>query len=61
MGEQEDLGEMTELQAMTHPRRNEVFRDLGSREHGIHDHDFVEVKSFRFHERAALLLCQDLH
>jgi serine/threonine protein phosphatase PrpC len=59
VGEQEDLGEMTELQAMTHPRRNEVFRDLGSREHGIHDHDFVEVKSFRFHERAALLLCTD--
>jgi len=59
VGEQEDLGEMTELEAMTHPRRNEVFRDLGSREHGIHDDDFVEVKSFRFHERAALLLCTD--
>jgi serine/threonine protein phosphatase PrpC len=59
VGEQEDLGEMTEFEAMAHPRRNEVFRDLGSREHRIDDEDFVEVKSFRFHDSAALLLCTD--
>lgn len=59
VGEQEDLGEMTELEAMAHPRRNEVFRDLGSREHALDDDEFVDVKSFRFHEGAALLLCTD--
>jgi len=59
VGEQEDLGEMTEFEAMTHPRRNEVFRDLGSREHRVDDEEFVEIKSFRFHDRAALLLCTD--
>jgi serine/threonine protein phosphatase PrpC len=59
VGEQEDLGEMTECEAMAHPRRNEVFRDLGSREHSPDDNEFVEVKSFRFRSSAALLLCTD--
>jgi serine/threonine protein phosphatase PrpC len=59
VGEQEDLGEMTEFEAMAHPRRNEVFRDLGSREHSVDDQDFVEIKSFRFQDRSALLLCTD--
>ena len=30
VGEQEDQGLLTEAQAMLHPRRNEVFRDVGS-------------------------------
>src|SRR3954453_7144543 len=59
VGEQQDLGEMTELQAMTHPRRNEVFRDLGSREHSVDDEEFVDVRSLRFDDAAALLLCTD--
>lgn len=59
VGEQEDQGEMTEFEAMAHPRRNEVFRDLGSCEHGVNDAEFVEIKSFRFQESAALLLCTD--
>src|SRR5208283_1104615 len=28
VGEREDQGELTELEAMIHPRRNEVFRDV---------------------------------
>jgi serine/threonine protein phosphatase PrpC len=59
VGEQEDLGEMTEIEAMTHPRRNEVFRDLGSREHRVDDADFIEVKMLPFQDTAALLLCTD--
>lgn len=59
VGEQEDQGELTEAQAMLHPRRNEVFRDVGSRERSADDDDFVEVKSFPFHPAAALLLCSD--
>ena len=31
VGEDEDAGELTEEEAMLHPRRNEVFRDVGSR------------------------------
>ena len=30
VGEREDSGELSEAEAMRHPRRNEVFRDVGS-------------------------------
>jgi PPM family protein phosphatase len=59
VGEQEDGGELTVEQAMMHPRRHEVFRDVGSRERQPDDEDFIEIKSFPFHPTAALLLCSD--
>ncbi len=59
VGEQEDQGELTEQQAMRHPRRNEVFRDVGSRPRPAHDPDFIEIRNFRFRPDAALLLCSD--
>ncbi len=59
VGEQEDRGELTEAQAMSHPRRNEVFRDVGSRERTAADDPFIELKSFAFHPLAAFLLCSD--
>jgi PPM family protein phosphatase len=59
VGEQEDQGELTEAEAMLHPRRNEVFRDVGTRERSAGDDNFIEVKSFPFHPAAALLLCSD--
>jgi serine/threonine protein phosphatase PrpC len=59
VGEQEDGGELTETEAMQHPRRNEIFRDVGSRERTAMDSGFVDVRSFPFHPRAALLLCTD--
>ena len=36
VGEREDAGELTEREAMQHPRRNEVYRDVGSE---LHDPD----------------------
>lgn len=59
VGEQEDLGELTESEAMLHPRRNEVFRDLGSQARSNDEKDFVEVKSFAWQPSAALVLCTD--
>lgn len=59
VGEQEDHGELTEEEAMRHPRRNEVFRDVGSRLREPDDEDFIEVRSFPFHPDAAFLLCSD--
>ena len=59
VGEQEDQGELTETEAMSHPRRNEVFRDVGSRLRAADDADFVDVRSFPLHPAAALLLCSD--
>ncbi|MBV9671173.1 MAG: serine/threonine-protein phosphatase [Acidobacteriales bacterium] len=59
VGELEDHGELTELEAMNHPRRNEVFRDVGSRLHAPDDPQFIESKSVVFRPDAALLLCTD--
>src|ERR1700679_2057539 len=33
VGDREDRGEITEAEAMSHPRRNEVYRDVGSEPH----------------------------
>jgi serine/threonine protein phosphatase PrpC len=59
VGEQEDQGALTEMEAMVHPRRNEVFRDVGSRLHEPYDDEFIQIKSFPLHAEAALLLCSD--
>ena len=59
IGEREESGELTELEAMTHPRRNEVFRDVGSEEHEPGDPDFIEVQRIPFDPESALVLCSD--
>jgi PPM family protein phosphatase len=59
VGEDEDAGELTEHEAMYHPRRNEVFRDVGSRRRSAADRDFIEIRRCRFHPDAAILLCSD--
>jgi serine/threonine protein phosphatase PrpC len=59
VGELEDAGELTEEQAMHHPRRNEVFRDVGSYPHSPDDPRFIEIRQFEFRADAALLLCSD--
>jgi len=59
VGEDEDAGALTEEEAMAHPRRNEVFRDVGSRLRSVEDDDFIEIRQCRFRSDAALLLCSD--
>ncbi len=59
VGEREDAGELSEADAMTHPRRHEVFRDVGSRPRLPDEDDFIEMKEFLFKPDAALLLCSD--
>jgi PPM family protein phosphatase len=59
VGEGEDAGEFTEREAMLHPRRNEVFRDVGSRRRAPEDGDFIEIRTCRFRPDAAILLCSD--
>lgn len=59
VGEREDSGELTEAEAMQHPRRNEVYRDVGSQEHTPDDEDFIEITGFDFEPDSALLLCSD--
>jgi serine/threonine protein phosphatase PrpC len=59
VGQREDNRELSEAEAMRHPRRNEVFRDVGSEPHAPDDENFIEVQSIPFHPESALLLCSD--
>jgi serine/threonine protein phosphatase PrpC len=59
VGEREDSGELSEAEAMRHPRRNEVYRDVGSEEHAPGDADFIELQRIPFEPDSALLLCSD--
>ena len=59
IGEREDAQEISEAEAMKHPRRSEVFRDVGSAFHEPDDPDFIEVVETTFEPDAALLLCSD--
>jgi PPM family protein phosphatase len=59
IGEREDRGELTESEAMRHPRRNEVYRDVGSEPHQPDDPEFVDVERVPFEPDSALLLCSD--
>jgi serine/threonine protein phosphatase PrpC len=59
IGEREDAREISEAEAMKHPRRSEVFRDVGSAFHEPDDPDFIELVEATFEPDAALLLCSD--
>src|SRR4030095_16535630 len=59
VGEREDRAELSEQEAMLHPRRHEVFRDVGSESRTASDRDFIETRQCRFKPDAAILLCSD--
>jgi parallel beta-helix repeat protein len=59
VGQREEAGELNELEAMRHPRRNEVYRDVGSKKHRPDDEDFIQCIQIPFSADCALLLCTD--
>lgn len=59
VGVREDANELTEAEAMQHPRRNEILRDVGSMEHRVDDPDFLESGETDFLPDDQLLLCSD--
>ena len=59
VGEREDSNEISEIEAMRHLRRNEVYRDVGSEPHEQMDRDFIDLLEIPFEPDAALLLCSD--
>ncbi|MGH9838625.1 MAG: PP2C family protein-serine/threonine phosphatase [Blastocatellia bacterium] len=59
IGELEDEGSLAEVEAMRHPRRNEVYRDVGAEPHAPDDESFVEIIECTLEPEAALLLCSD--
>jgi serine/threonine protein phosphatase PrpC len=59
VGEREDRGEIEEADAMRHPRRNEIYRDVGTTEHTPHDPAFIDTVTFGMPADGAILLCSD--
>lgn len=59
VGEREDAQEISETEAMRHPRRNEVFRDVGSAYRDKDEEDFVELIEGPLATDQAILLCSD--
>jgi len=59
VGSREDTGEISEAEAMSHPRRNEIFRDVGSAPHEPDEEGFIDITQIRFEPDAALLICSD--
>lgn len=59
VGEREDAGELSEAEAMRHPHRNEVFRDVGTMFRDKDEQEFVDVLEEPIENDAAILLCSD--
>ena len=59
VGEREDRGELAERDAMRHPRRNEIYRDVGSVAHNPSDDEFVDIVDAPFEPDSAFLICSD--
>ena len=59
VGVREDANQLTEREAMCHPRRNEILRDVGSATHRVDDADFLESGETDFLPGDGLLLCSD--
>ena len=59
VGEREDARELTELDAMEHPRRNEVFREVGGAARDKDAEGFVDVSEVSVENDCALLFCTD--
>ena len=55
----EENGELTEEQAMHHPRRNEISRAVGEGQHGVSDLGFLDAEKFPLLPNSTFLLCSD--
>jgi serine/threonine protein phosphatase PrpC len=59
IGYREEIGDLTEEEAMTHPQRNIISRDAGSGLLDESDTSYVEVASYPLEPKTQLLLCSD--
>jgi serine/threonine protein phosphatase PrpC len=59
VGEREDAGELSEVDAMRHPRRHEVFRDVGSVYRDKDEQEFVDIVEQPLEPDSAILICSD--
>lgn len=58
VGYREEVGELTEEEAMNHPQRNIIGRDLGSKYMEMNT-DQIEMGTFKLRSNSILLLCSD--
>ena len=59
VGYREEIGDITEEEAMHHPQRNVISRDVGSAHHDVDDQDFLDAEQFPLLPGSTLLLCSD--
>lgn len=59
IGYREEIGDLSEEEAMHHPQRNVIGRDVGSQKHKSNDEDFIEAQVFPLIPNTTLLLCSD--
>jgi serine/threonine protein phosphatase PrpC len=59
VGQLEDRGQLDEKEAMRHPERNQVFREVGTRLRQPTDGDFIEIITAPLAADEAILLCTD--
>ncbi len=59
VGIKEDAGEMSEQEAMAHPHRNQILREVGSALHRLDDEGFIDYGREDFTAGDRLLLCSD--
>lgn len=59
VGYREEIGELSETEAMAHPQRNVILRAIGPGLHRIDDEYFIETASFPVFPGNQLLLCSD--
>jgi serine/threonine protein phosphatase PrpC len=59
VGEREDAQQISEAEAMRHPRRHEVFRDVGGAYRDKDEDDYVDVVEESIEPDSAILLCTD--
>ncbi|MBE6313327.1 MAG: serine/threonine-protein phosphatase [Bacteroidales bacterium] len=59
IGYREEIGELSEEEAMNHPQRNIIGRDVGSTRLESNANDYVEVASFPLEAHSSLMLCSD--
>ena len=59
IGYREEIGDLSEEEAMRHPQRNVISRDVGSQKHKVNDEEFIEAQEFPLMPNTTLLLCSD--
>jgi serine/threonine protein phosphatase PrpC len=59
VGQLEDRGHLREEEAMHHPERNQVYREVGTQPRQPTDAEFIEIVTAPFAADEAILLCSD--